>query len=250
MRIRLGVGALLVIVPGCSLFVDLDDGLRSTTADSGDMQDASPLETGTEASSVQDASTPDSSLQDSGSPDVDLRTDAGDPNTRYIFVTSRAYPANFGSTGPAALISADVLCKADAEAATQAAYDVLKGRQWKAWLSSRAVAAISRIDSAPTLVWKRVDGAVIFPNTDAILSQSLSTRISISNAGTRVWTGTNAANGSANGDTCAEWTSTSTSPPPQEAIFGLANATDGQWSGSAKAACNNSYPIYCFETRP
>ncbi len=149
-----------------------------------------------------------------------------------------------GSTGPnlGGLAGADNLCAAHAQQAG------LQGT-YRAWLSTSAVTAISRLGTARG--WIRVDGKPFADTAANIAAGRLFHPLRITENGNEsfnpVMTGTN-ANGTydTTDGSCADWTSSTTG---QTAGAGKSTSTTRYWTKGNTIGCGSAfYSLYCFGT--
>jgi hypothetical protein len=180
---------------------------------------------------------------DSGPP-VDAGTDAriDDPKQRFVFVTAKSYPANLsaGFTNPFEAI--DSICEAEGNANIDNTN--LRGRKWRAFVSTPSVSAGNRIDGAATLRWERPDGKLVFAKTADISNSVFQNPISDASVG--VWTASYGGNYNAGGSSCLEWRS---NDPTMMTSVGSANVTTLGWTSVQYASCSGLNKYYCFETR-
>jgi Protein of unknown function (DUF1554) len=164
-----------------------------------------------------------------------------------VFVTSTRHTGNLGG-----LAGADAICQARAESLVSAA----PPGTYKAWLSTSAASAASRLTHA-TVPYRLVDGTQIADDWDDLTDGTLDAPINRQEDGilgfiSQVWTGT-AADGSFAGSDCAAWTDESPPSPPPEppataGVTGTTGATDFQWTFEAiQLQCNPQLRLYCLQ---
>ncbi len=168
--------------------------------------------------------------------------DGGGQAGKRVFITSTAYPGNFGGSTVAAdsLAAADMICQLAAQGA-------LLGGKWKAWLSATGVNAIDRIaDVGP---WYALDGTKIFNNRDNLTTSPVN-RLTVDEKGKpsnslpiTVWTGTKTGGqqGSVN---CINWGSSSST---SSGVIGYADSPPNWTDSGGAAACSNTEHLICFE---
>jgi len=174
---------------------------------------------------------------------VEPRGDSG--HDGKIFFVSEGFVA--GDLG--GLAGADQTCTAEARAAKL-------GGNYRAWLSTIMVNAKDRISG--TGPWRMTNGKVVFrsaPNGDLLdnfpsVTAKGEDLFGISN--NRVWTGTNRQlTVTKNGDTCADWTSGSSST---RGSIGQLISIGGEWTdyrdidkNPEARPCTERLRLYCFE---
>ncbi len=174
-------------------------------------------------------------------------------NGKTVFVTQNTFSGNLDG-----LDGADENC-------TEAAAGAGLSGTYRAWISGRTQSnqdAAGRLSHA-TEPYKLVNGATVANDWSNLISGTLLNAINITESGNtisdgaRVWTNTR-TNGQAwdilrdcaLGSGPATWTCNPTTECPFESgKYGLANATDGSWTGqeSSNTDCAKSYRLYCFE---
>lgn len=157
---------------------------------------------------------------------------------RLVFVTSATYPGNFGAT------TANDKCRAAADAS---ALPNVRGRLWRAWISTATKSASQNIVMA-TVPYRRIDGEPIADDYLDLVDGSLAHAINQDESGNAlttsgsVWTATG-ANGAYIASGCNGFTSASQG----SAKVGNASALDGAWSDSGDFTCGMTARLYCFE---
>ncbi len=184
---------------------------------------------------ADDVSTP--SPVDGGS-DASVPGCKGASCERAVFVTS----ASFAGIG---LQTADTQCNAAAQASS---LPRIKGRSFKAWISTKAETAAQRVPHS-TLRYLKVlatgDVETVAPNWDGLVSGALTSAIDRTETGAviadpLVWTGT-LPNGDRATLNCEDWASGGSGR------VGDATKTDIRWTSSMNDDCANAHHIYCFE---
>jgi hypothetical protein len=206
------------------------------------VQDADAADVGVESDSgKREEAGPD---RDSSSTPVDAGVDArmDDPKQRFVFVTAKSYPANLSAGLSDPFQAIDSVC--EAEANTNIDNTNLRGRKWRAYVSTAGVNAGNRVDGAATLRWERPDGKLVFAKT-ADISNSVFEN-PISDATVTVWTATYGGNYNGGGGSCLEWRSNDAA---FSASVGLASAKNVAWTSSQYVGCSGLNKYYCFETR-
>ncbi len=156
-----------------------------------------------------------------------------------VFVTSTTHTGNLGG-----LDGADAICQARAESLVSMAAP----GTYKAWLSTSAASAASRLTHA-TVPYRLVNGTIVANGWDDLTDGSLDAPIDRHEDGilgtvVSVWTGT-AADGSFASWDCAAWSSESTDVP---GVTGSTGATNFQWTFEAiLLQCNPRLPLYCLQ---
>lgn len=159
--------------------------------------------------------------------------------SRRVFVTSATTTPDFGG-----LSQADARCES---AATSASL----GGTWKAWLSTTATSASSRLEHA-TVPYKLIGGTVIASDWTGLTSGTLQHAIDLDENGTLVSTATVAtgttASGSSATNNCNDWTS-KTSSYSEAAGETTAQATDSSWTNAFSYVCSGAalVSLYCVE---
>jgi len=158
---------------------------------------------------------------------------------KRVFVSSTL--TNNGSLG--GLNAVDTSCQALADA------QVLGGT-WKAWLSDATRSPATRFTHA-SIPYRLVDGTLIANNWTQLTSGTLAHAIDHDETGapatgvTEVWTGT-LPDGTYEGDSCKNWTNSSTSPFLAE--VGTFDQPDSRWTAVYLQFCDRgSLRVYCFE---
>jgi hypothetical protein len=165
--------------------------------------------------------------RDASAPDADSK------KQRYVIVGYPLPPAKSGDSASSRLAFADMLCATYAE---ENGPDVLRGRNWKAWLSTASMPAVDRIEQG-ALEWIRHDGTTVFASTAAIRSNIFLAPIETS--GQDIWTGNATRN-------CGNWTD---SGAEALAVYGVSSSTTNDWNFAGYRLCNAKLSFYCFEDR-
>ncbi|WP_434422235.1 DUF4215 domain-containing protein [Nannocystis pusilla] len=158
---------------------------------------------------------------------------------RVIFVTSTKFDGNLGG-----LSGADANC---AEAA--APVDNLKGKSFKAWLSSGSNWPSKRLDTAYSGIYVLIDSTVVAANgwadlTDGELLHPVDLTETKMKVDAAPWTNTN-ADGTAGTSHCEFWTSADSGP---SGALGRTNATDAKWTDAmGTSPCDATRALYCIE---
>jgi hypothetical protein len=163
------------------------------------------------------------------------------PTPKRVFVTSGEWNGNLGG-----LDGADNLCRQAAKTAG------LGDVEWRAWLSTTTVNAISRIQYAGP--YALVNGTVVANSAVELVESTVKVAISITENNTpatiqpakaSVWTSTDAKGQAVTPNTCTDWTS--------GGYFDWGHAgsllqTGPAWTDSGTSArCSESAHLYCFE---
>jgi hypothetical protein len=196
---------------------------------------------------------PDAQIDDAGEPDVilpvdaDSDADAGPPPCngalaceRIVFVTSQVY------TGAAVngITGANNKCQASANQSTNPR---VKGRAFRAWISTDASAADVRLPHG-TMAYVRPNGTVVATDwtqlTDGTLDLAIQLdEFGVSRAGT-AWTGTTPDGASVIGQNCVDWTSAAMAATGRS---GAVVATGATWTSDVDRPCNLGRRLYCVE---
>ena len=169
------------------------------------------------------------------------------PQARRVFATSVTGNGNFASWpdsgGLSGLAGADAVCRARARYAGYA-----NAANFKAWLSSSATSAPSRITSNGP--WYRLDGIPVAFSKSDLIDGAVNAGISITETHTHAsstfqsaWTGTGPT-GTMSSYLCSNWTIGT------NAIFGGTgkyDSNDLHWTQSGLTSCNTNEVLYCFE---
>ena len=150
------------------------------------------------------------------------------------FVTSTIHTGNLGG-----LAGADAICQSHAVAAG------LSGN-FVAWISTTTANAVDRLGTSRG--WVRPDGKPFADTVVDLTAGKILYPLRINEFGVDVtadagvFTGTQ-ANGTFNGQTCADWTSNSAGGP---VASGLTGAGAPSWTIAASFPCNSSQRLYCL----
>jgi hypothetical protein len=158
---------------------------------------------------------------------------------RYVFLTTKTVDGNMGGAA-----GGDKLCQQAADNGVAP----IKGRRFKAWLSSAGKPASARLVHGKGL-YKLADETLIAPNFDLLLSGPRAHAINVSEtkipntAGGPVWTGTSDDGLTARpGEDCSEWSTVKNNGDVGELV-----AVE-HWSFNANISCGLSAGhLYCFE---
>jgi hypothetical protein len=163
----------------------------------------------------------------------------GGATSKCVFITSTLHDGNLGG-----LSGADAICQARAEAPGSLAAP----GTYKAWLSTEAESAASRLTHA-TVPYKRVDGTTVADNWTDLTDGSLDAPINTDDLGaidpnSSKWTGTS-PDGSFSAPDCSGWLSDSGA---DEGRRGRVNPLDGAWTSFDVQSCFLSTAgLYCFQ---
>lgn len=156
---------------------------------------------------------------------------------KKIFVSSTTYNGNLGG-----LSGADTKCQTLADA-------IPLGGTYKAWLSSGATSAGSRLAQS-SIGYALVNGTKIADNWADLIDGSIDARINMTESGgapgtAAVWTGTDTAgNIHPTSFHCTSWTASTSG------VYGYQGSTawaDYEWTESTFNACNQLKRLYCLE---
>lgn len=165
------------------------------------------------------------------------------PTFRYVFVTGNAYAGSFRVGGG----NADVICKGRAEDFGIAA---LKGRTWRAWISTMAENAATNIGGLGFLPYRLADGITMVADnftdlTDGNLDHAIDrTEANVEITASPVWTGSNSAGALVSGVNCNDWTSVAQG---MNGKVGTTVSATSAWSDSTDLGCTQAARLYCFE---
>lgn len=160
----------------------------------------------------------------------------GEKLNHRMFVTSQTFSGNVGG-----LAGADARCQLAADAAGL-------GGTWRAWLSTGAVTAISRLSIGYPIV--RVNGEAIFESENERLVGLFRNAPDMDEYGhgvgnVAVWTNTDTVGSTLFSNDCNAWTSASGG---LNGGTGLTQDTStGAWTRAGVNACSNSLRFYCLE---
>jgi hypothetical protein len=153
---------------------------------------------------------------------------------KCVFVTSATSNGNLGG-----------LAGADATCAARATASGLLGT-FKAWLSTIATTANSRMTASPT-PYVRLDDTVVAATYAALTSGTLAAAIDVSDKGSTptasVWTNTD-VNGTSLGSDCNLWVDGTSA---NSGIQGSTSSTTATWTSNGTANCNLLKALYCVE---
>lgn len=155
---------------------------------------------------------------------------------RYVFVT-RAKPS-----GKMLGMSADSICQQAADSSS-----LLKGRHFRAWLSTDASPASARLTHG-TKSYLLPDGTPVAENWDNLLMRRLHA-INVDESSTpvngvpAVWSGTsNDGKAKSPGTDCTNWT-------VETGMGDVGDLTStAKWSYDANISCGSQARLYCFES--
>jgi hypothetical protein len=146
-----------------------------------------------------------------------------------------------GAAGATGLAAADNICRYHARLA-----GLPNAGAFKAWLSTAATSATSRVTSNGP--WVRSDGVIVAASRTELLGGVLRAPVHVNALGawsgsTFAWTAT-FPNGSSGSSDCNGWTSASSSVMGQAGHTSNATAS---WVNRQNFACNSVFGLYCFE---
>ena len=158
-----------------------------------------------------------------------------------VFVSSGTYSGNLGGAS-----GANATCQSLATAAGL-------GGTWMAWVSDSS-GSPNRSFTKATIAYRLLDGTSIASNWTALTGGTLSHAIDVDQTGTSLagatgsaamtWTST-ATGGTSMGDSCNQFTSSSSSATGQ---VGSCTGTGATWTNaSTTEACSAMHHLYCFE---
>jgi hypothetical protein len=158
---------------------------------------------------------------------------------RFVFVTSAATDGNLGG-----LQGADDTCQMLADKSTR-----VKGRQFRAWLSTDSTPAKARVPHGKR-AYKRTDGEIVANDFDSIISSAgVLVPINVDENGivapeSEVWTGTDET-GQPYSSNCQAWVSNAGTDSGR---IGSSANTDQTWTQSTvDISCSQPARVYCFE---
>ena len=149
-----------------------------------------------------------------------------DPRPIRMFVTTGAYPADFGG-----LSGGDAICRT--EAGTRPGI-------WKAFLSIQGTDRFGRLPAGPPA--ERIDGEHLADDSvdlNGPIDVPLETEPTngTAPAGTRVWTGDSDADGN-----CADFSATA----GDVGGYGITSESDTDWHSADDDPCTSTHRLYCF----
>lgn len=203
------------------------DGGREGTGDGGN--DGPGVVDGAPTPYHDASTTDDAAADDSDATTVEAGADSG---VKRVFVTSTMTQASLGG-----LAGGDLQCSQRASAAKL-------GGTWRAWLSTNATNATSRITASGP--WYLTTG-VLAVRVGELTKGHLTRRIDRDENGAQqsglVWTATD-ADGTFLDDDCGDWTSNAASG---HAATGDTRTASPAWTAAVPADCNATRRLYCFE---
>jgi hypothetical protein len=160
---------------------------------------------------------------------------------RYVFVTSVAYAGNL-MVGSAA----NDKCKLQADAT--GSRSELKGRLWRAWISTSATSAAQNLGVAGEERYQLVDGTIVANDFADLVDGTLDNPIDLDELGglrssSPVWTATG-TDGAHIAPGCSGFTLAANSVA---AKIGDTSATTASWTNSMDHGCGGDARLYCFE---
>jgi hypothetical protein len=223
-----------------------DDASDDTTGAASDdaTGDASTSASDDAAETTGDASASvsasDDGANDDAAGDDGAGTSGGEPEATAlrVFVTSGAFPTNFGGA-----LGADDLCQSVAD-------DADLGGTFRAWVSDSMTSPLVRFQHADE-PYALLDGTVLAADWDDLVDGQIGVAIGITESGAQVDPpSTVVATATTEGGTlqpfngsCADWTTTSNAQS-----FGVGNEENTfTWSDSGASGCNTLVSLYCFE---
>jgi hypothetical protein len=161
---------------------------------------------------------------------------------KYVFVTSTAIPANFGSAA-----------KADAKC-TQVADAAGLGGTWKSWTSDSGSTPLLRFTKSTKPYMLLDDKTIVANHWDELTSGTLLNGINIDEHKNPaaplfqppVWTGTK-TDGSYAGSSCSNWTFSSVDNILTSGAIGISGKTSFEWTTLEKTTCTIKARLYCFQ---
>jgi hypothetical protein len=175
---------------------------------------------------------------DSGNVGLDSGADGG---TKQAFATTLTFNGRLdapGVAGAGGLAAGDARCN-------EAALAAFPSRTFVAWLSTSGTSAASRLTGGGP--WYL--GPTLLGGLTELTTGNLKTLLNKAPDGSAiplpsgVWTGTE-ANGTANAETCTDWTSMGSAV---SAEIGNSGATGIFWTYATARSCDVTYHLYCFE---
>jgi hypothetical protein len=157
------------------------------------------------------------------------------PAAKRMFVSSTAFPGNFGGYA-----AADAQCQSLAGAAGL-------GLNWKAWISDANSSVATRFTQSAT-PYRRIDGTPIAANWTALTSGSLTNSVGTDEHGVpviaEVWTATDTA-GNYAGSSCNNFTDASSAAP--FSLLGASDQSTYAWTSIYLQFCDRFARLYCVE---
>ena len=233
-RARLLVSVAVVWAAGCASF----GGDESTDAAGG-------VDAATDG--VVDGAIPRSDAGDPGDAGSDAYVEAGTVGClgvqacqRLVFVTSAAYQA----TVVVDVLGADLTCAMLADAPS--ALPVLRGRTWRAWLSSSTEAVTTRLVHG-TMPYVLTSGVVIAKHWTDLTDGAIQAGIALDEKGATqsgpVWTGTSSSGTLVLPD-CNRWSLSGASLMGTAGVIGTGGTN---WTTANQIGCQQTARLYCFE---
>ncbi len=242
MRRRALIAALSLVPVACTLsgLDGLTDGVTPAEGGADGAIDAAPTD---------DASSTDAPLEAADGDAAPIGCQGAVVCERVVFVTQ----ARFATADFRSLAGADMLC--DRAATGPSAIARVRGRTYRAWLSTMAASADSRlVHGAARYVRADTSSQTLANDWSGLVSGTLALNIDVDETGQDVpasevaWTGTH-PDGTSDELSCAGWTS---SAPGDLAAAGRANWVDadaggGVWTDGADTPCDQLAHLYCIE---
>ncbi|WP_434422234.1 DUF4215 domain-containing protein [Nannocystis pusilla] len=172
--------------------------------------------------------------------DTDACTNECMKPRRVIFVTSEKFVGDLMG-----LSGADGKC-----AAAVTALEPLKGKSFKAWLSSSSSWPAKRLDTQYQGMYVLTDGTVIAENgwadlTDGELLHAIDLSETKMLVNATPWTNTRTDGTSAGTIHCESWTEKA---PEYFGAFGRTDLADASWTEAmGMNSCSGAFPLYCIE---
>lgn len=151
--------------------------------------------------------------------------------SKQAFITYSTYRGDVG------VAAADAACNEDGAIG-------FSGRVFVAWLSTSTGSALARVGAGPWWV-----GAASLGSAADLAANRLGTAFNRTPTGSAiatgeyVWTGTDSGGG-ASADTCADWTSLSSTLAGE---MGQVGYPDAAWTAATKPSCDHDGHLYCLE---
>ncbi len=163
-------------------------------------------------------------------------------NFRFVFVTSTSYDGDLGGVD-----GADSKCQARADASES--LPQLKGKQWKAWVSTTwSDESISDRLEHSTVPYRTPLMELFASNWSDLFTHPYAGRLNIDELGQTVdstaFTAT-LSNGNQYGSHCSRWTTNL--DLDHSGFVGYTNSKGSSWTQGQTVPCNTMHRLYCFQ---
>jgi hypothetical protein len=160
---------------------------------------------------------------------------------RYVFVTSTATGGSFSNT-----LSANARCQQRADSA--GSLSTLKGRSWRAWVSTSTKSALQNLEVDGTMPYRLVDNSIVATSRADLVDGDLLKSIDLDETGAErsgvdVWTATG-SDGAYIAAGCNGFTAPTNDTSGK---VGKTSETGAGWTNSSDRGCAAEARLYCFE---